>query len=77
MAKLLKNNPEGYFAYINQRLSIHDKTFKTRFLDSIRYVAMAIAVKRKSYIKSAVYPAVCALAYLPGLLFYNKRYKNI
>jgi glycosyltransferase involved in cell wall biosynthesis len=77
MAKLLKNNPKGYFAYINQRLSMHDKTFKTRFLDSIRYVAMAIAVKRKNYIKSAVYPAICVMAYFPGLLFFYKRYKNI
>jgi glycosyltransferase involved in cell wall biosynthesis len=77
MAKLLKNNPKGYFAFINQRLIMHDKTFKSRFLDSIRYVAMAIAVKRKGYIRTAMYPSICMLAYLPGLLFYNKRYKNI
>lgn len=76
MAKLLKNNPQGYFVYINQRLKL-DKTGKQKFLDSIRYDAMAIAQKKKHIIATAVYPFWSFVAYLPGVLFYYKRYKNI
>lgn len=76
IASLLYNNPQGYFAYINQRLKL-DKTPKERFLDSIRYVAMAIAHEKKRIISGAVRPGYAFLAYLPGMLFYNLRYKKV
>lgn len=76
MGELLKNNPQGYLAYINQRLKI-DKTVKERFLDSIRYIAMAIAKGNKSIISQAVYPVYALVAYPFGVLFYYKRYKNV
>lgn len=76
MAKLLKNNPQGYLAYINQRLKI-DKTVKEKFLDSIRYIAMAIANRNKAIITKAVYPIYALVAYPCGVLFYYKRYKNV
>lgn len=76
MGKLLKNNPQGYLAYINQRLKI-DKTVRERFLDSIRYIAMAIAEGNKSIISQAVYPVYALVAYPFGVLFYYKRYKNV
>lgn len=76
MAKLLKNNPQGYLAYITQRLRI-DKTMKEKFLDSIRYVAMAIANGNKDIIRKAVYPMIALVAYPCGRLFYYKRYKNV
>lgn len=75
MPKLLKNNPCGYMAFIKQRLTI-DKTFKERFSDSIRYVAMAKVCNEK-IIKNAVYPLYAILAFPAGLLFYYKRYKNV
>lgn len=75
MAKLLKNNPCGYLAFIKQRLQI-DKTVKEKFLDSIRYVAMAKVYKAR-VIRDAVYPSYALLAYPAGLLFYYRRYKNI
>lgn len=74
MAKLLKNNPNGYFAYIEQRLKI-DKTPKEKMLDSIRYVAMSKARKRP-IIKDSVYPMYAILAYPMGILFYHKRYRG-
>lgn len=76
MAKLLKNNPQGYLAYINQRLKI-DKTVKEKFLDSIRYIAMAIVNGNKAIITKAVYPIYALVAYPCGVLFYYKRYKNV
>ena len=73
MAKLLFNNPEGYFCYINQRLRF-DSSLKQRFADSLRYDAMAIAHKRKGMIRSAVYPGLALIAYPAGWLLYKKRY---
>lgn len=73
MANLLKNNPQGYFAFLRQRLQI-DKTPREKFLDSIRYVAMAKA-QNISAVKSAVYPMYALLAYPAGLLFYYRRYR--
>lgn len=76
MARLLYSNPKGYFAYINQRLSI-DKNFKERFLDSIRYVSMAIAHNKKGIIKNAIYPSIALLAYPAGLLLYYKKFRSL
>lgn len=75
MAKLLYNNPQGYFGYINQRLRF-DKTIKQRFADSIRYDAMAIAHKNSKIISGAVYPGYALLSYPAGWLFYKMRYKK-
>ena len=76
MAKLIKNNPIGYIMYINQRLSF-DKSFKDRFLDSIRYVAITKVVSGYKTIQESVYPVITLLAYPFGVLFYYKRYKNV
>ena len=74
MAKLLKNNPKGYIAYINQRLRF-DKTIKEKFLDSIRYIGIAMVLDNYSIIGNAVYPLITLAAYPLGILFYLKRYK--
>lgn len=76
MAYLLYRNPNGYFCYINQRLKF-DKTVKQRFVDSIRYVAMAIAHERKKIIRNSIYPYITFFAYLPGYFFYFRRYKKL
>ena len=78
MKRTLYKNPTGYFAYIENRLKI-DKTFKHKLLDSIRYMAMAIAHKRTRKVRSAPYPWIALMAYLPGLALYArdfKRYKD-
>ena len=78
MKRILYKNPNGYFAYINNRLKI-DKSVKHKFLDSVRYMAMAIAHKKKGKIKGAVYPLYALAAYLPGWMLYRrdfKRYKD-
>ena len=67
MKKTLYTNYQGYFAYIEQRLRI-DKGLKLKYLDSIRYMAMAIARKRKNKISKAVYPFLAFLAFFPGWL---------
>lgn len=75
MAKLLYENPQGYFCYINQRLRF-DITVKQRFADSIRYDAMAIAHRRKCVVRDAVYPLFALLAYPAGWILYKKRYER-
>lgn len=76
MAKLLKNNPKGYLAFIEQRLKI-DKTFKHKFMDSIRYISMALVSKKNCIIKNSVYKWITLIAYPFGVVLYYKRYKNI
>jgi glycosyltransferase involved in cell wall biosynthesis len=76
MAKLLLNNPNGYLAYIRQRLKF-DENLKEKFLDSIRYIAMSIAAGEKNVIEKAVYPLFAMLTYPMGILFYFYRYRGI
>ncbi len=76
MAKLLYNNPQGYFCYINQRLHL-DTTIRQRIPDSIRYVAMALAHNDRCIIKNAVYPWIAFVSYPAGWLFYVKRYRRL
>lgn len=75
MARLLYQNPKGYFCYIKQRLRL-DATIKQRFTDSIRYDAMAIAHRRKRIVRDAVFPLYALLAYPVGWILYKKRYAN-
>lgn len=75
MKRILYKNPKGYFAYINNRLKI-DKKIKHKFLDSVRYMAMAIAHKRQRKVRGAVYPFYAFLAYLPGWLLYVRDFKR-
>lgn len=78
MKRILYKNPQGYFVYINNRLKI-DKGIKRKFLDSVRYMAMAIAHKKKRRVRDAACPIYALAAYLPGWLLYVrdfKRYKN-
>ena len=78
MKRILYKNPNGYFAYIENRLRI-DRGIKHKFLDSVRYMAMAIAHKKPRKIRDAVYPLIALAAYVPGRMLYMrdyKRYKN-
>lgn len=75
MARLLKKNPQGYLAYINQRLKF-DETLKEKVLDTVRYIAISIVKKDKSIIKNAVYPLIAFLTYPFGLLLYIKKFKK-
>lgn len=77
MMKLLKNNPQGYTAYILQRLHLLDKTAKMKFVDSARYVAMMLTYDRKHIFSKAVYPFYTLLALPLGYMLYVKKYKNI
>jgi glycosyltransferase involved in cell wall biosynthesis len=76
MAKLLKNNPKGYIAYISLRLKA-DKKVKEKFLDSIRYIAMCTVAGEKNVIEKSSCPLITLIAYPFGLLFYLLRYREI
>ena len=76
MAKLLKRNPKGYLAFINQRLQF-DMKFKDKFLDTVRYISMAKVDGENHIIKRAIYPLIAVLAYPFGILLYKRRYEKI
>lgn len=75
MAKLIANNPNGYIAYIVQRLKF-DKSLKSRFLDSIRYIAICLSARKKHVVRDAPYSLLCILAFPFGYVFYLMRYKK-
>ena len=74
MAKVLKNNPNGYLAYIQQRISF-DNTITELLPDIIRYIAMSISAKKKSIIKNSDHAILTAILFPMGYLFYAIRYK--
>lgn len=75
ISRNLYQNPKGYFAFIGQRILI-DKTVKTKYLDSGRYVAMALAHKKKKIIQEAARPLYAFLAYPLGIVLYYKKYAS-
>ena len=76
MAKLIKNNPQGYHAFICQRLS-YDDTLKQRILDTIRHIAINKVLESKGLKYQVIYPWLYALLYPLGYIFYCKRYKHL
>lgn len=77
MARLLKRNPQGYIAYINQRLRLHDKSVKARFMDSVRYVSMMLTFNKRGLLSNAVYPGYVLLALPIGYILYMKKYRGL
>lgn len=75
MAKIILDNPNGYIAYINQRLKM-EKSLKYKSLDTIRYVAISIASNKENIISDAIYPRLTRLLYSFGYMFYVIRYKK-
>ncbi len=73
IAHTLYSNPQGYFAYITQRLRLDDAAV-SRFLDSVRYVAMAIA--HRWPLRASPRPLWAYAALLPGYLLYLRRYRR-
>ena len=76
MAKVLKNNPNGYLAYIQQRISFDVKTIE-KCKDIIRYVAISKVIKKTRIIRESQYPFLTLLMYPLGLLFYSTRYLKV
>jgi len=76
MAKLLIENPNGYLAYIKQRL-ILNINLKDKILDTIRYTAICIASREKGYIRKSIYPIITILTLPIGYIYYMQRYKNL
>lgn len=73
IAKNLYNNPKGYFAYINQRINF-DKRIRNKYVDSARYVAMAIAHRKRYIVKNSVNPIYTTVAYPLGIVIYFQKY---
>lgn len=75
MEKLIANNPLGYFAWIEQRLR-GDLLFKHKVMDTIRYIAIAILIRRKRIVRNAVFPGYTFICYPMGYVLYRKKYKK-
>lgn len=76
MARTIKNNPNGYLAYIEQRISF-DETIDEKCKDIIRYIAVSVSANKRSVVGKCQYPFLALLMYPFGLIFYKKRYSNI
>ena len=76
MAKLIKDNPQGYNDYITQRLKI-DKTLKYKILDTIKHIAIKKVLDAQATKIPCVYPLLHYVLYPFGVLLYILRYKNI
>lgn len=76
MARVIKNNPRGYLAYIEQRISF-DVKLDEKCKDIIRYIAISKVAKKARIIRESQYPFLTLLMYPLGLLFYSIRYLNV
>lgn len=70
------DNKNGMLAYLTQRLHI-DRALKHKILDTIRYLALAIATDERYCIRKSVYPVLAFLLYPLGYAFFIKEYKKI
>ncbi len=76
MARTIKNNPEGYIAYIKQRLD-NDDSFKDLITDTIRYCAISISAHKKKIVFHSKRPYLTALLLPAGYVFYLCRYAKM
>ncbi len=67
------NNPNGYLAYIQQRLKL-DKEIKYKIADTIRYIGIKCVQKDGRLLKDTIYPKLTILFLGIGWLFYIKVY---
>lgn len=76
--KTICKNPNGYLAYINQRIKL-ESDLKYLITDMIRYVSVKLClnIKISAVVKEAVYPSLAVVCLLPGVIFYNKYYRNV
>ena len=75
MREVIAKNPNGYRAYIINRLKLDD-TFKDKVLDTIRYNSIQFVINRKEILLNSVYPGYSFFLIIFGWLFYLKNYKK-
>lgn len=78
MRNVIKKNPQGYMAYILQRISFNSSIFE-KYKNTVRYIAVASCYYKKAsdIIKYSNNKKLTAFCYLPGRYFYKMFYKNI
>lgn len=73
--KILKNNPNNYLITLHQRL-LYDVEFSDKCIDTIRYIALALAAHKKGFIKRSVYPILTLLLLPVGWAFKKVKYDS-
>lgn len=73
MAKIIAENPNGYLAWVLQRLK-KDRQKTDRLKDTIRYISVALIIPKRKIIKNAVYPGIAFFLYPVGWIFYRFKY---
>lgn len=76
MAKVIKNNPNGYLCYIEQRIQLDDDIME-KCKDIIRYIAVSKTAKKRKIVVNSNNPMLTLLMYPLGLVFYYIRYARI
>lgn len=78
MRKIIKNNPQGYLAYIIHRMKL-DESIKEKCIDTIKFIAVSkcLEIKRRDIINKSEYPMITFIVYPLGFLFYYRCYKSV
>lgn len=71
---LIKNNPVGY-TVLKRQAVVLSKTFKSRFINTIKFLIGCILSNEKHPIKKAPYKGIAILAYPLALLVFWKQYR--
>lgn len=74
MNKIIANNPKGYRAFILNRIEMEEEAYH-QFGDLIRYSSIAFVLGENYILKKHFLFSL--IAFLPGYVLYNIRFKNI
>lgn len=77
MRRIIKKNPRGYMAYINQRIKL-DKSFSSKCKDIVRYIAVSKCYfpKAGNVIANSICVWLTVMLYPVGAYYYKKLYKS-
>lgn len=78
MRKTIKEAPQGYIAYINQRIK-NEQSIVNKAQDTVRYIAVAKCFFSHSseVVRKACYPWLAGVLYPIGVFYYKRLYESV
>lgn len=76
MRRVNAENPNGYLAYIRNRIISCEDRYLDLFLYMIRYIAILKVTGEKVDIHEFGHPLISLASYIPGVLFYKYAYQK-
>jgi len=74
--ELIKENPKSYME-LNKQAAIYSTSLKKRYIKTIKYMLGFILSEKSNPFKKYPYKILGILAYIPALLYYFIKYKDI